>query len=295
MTFLSFLYLCLKDVIRILGIGDGELAAVFYDFRVLHHAALEGHLEVFKYLVEEHGADVDMAGPDEGSCKVTEFLLSKGVPVDIDFNGRGTPLYSATSCDKDNTLKILLDHHANPNTVFIDIAIPLTIALVHRSSKCMKLLIEAGADVNGKGSFTSPLITAIEQGGFTNFVRLLLKAGADPNIRDNLEEKKSMVKSVADKSFRKKDYKFASAMYGTALNCGEDATLYSNRSLCKLKMGDGAGALLDANRCRMMRPNWAKACYRQGAAHMLLKQACDALQDAKKLDPQSEEIEMQLR
>lgn len=66
MTFLSFLYLCLKDVIRILGIGDGELAAVFYDFRVLHHAALEGHLEVFKYLVEEHGADVDMAGPDEG-------------------------------------------------------------------------------------------------------------------------------------------------------------------------------------------------------------------------------------
>ncbi|KAF8783864.1 hypothetical protein HU200_000308 [Digitaria exilis] len=63
-------------------------------------------------------------------------------------------------------------------------------------------------------------------------------------------------------------------------------------------MGDGAGSLLDANRCRMMRPNWAKACYRQAAAHMLLKdykQACDALQDAKKLDPQSEEIEMELR
>lgn len=53
-----------------------------------------------------------------GSCKVTEFLLSKGVPVDIDFNGRGTPLYSATSCDKDNTLKILLDHHANVCILF---------------------------------------------------------------------------------------------------------------------------------------------------------------------------------
>jgi len=36
-------------------------------------------------------------------------------------------------------------------------------------------------------------------------------------------------------------------------------------------MGDGEGALSDAYQCRMMRPDWAKACYRQAAAHMLLK------------------------
>ena len=35
-------------------------------------------------------------------------------------------------------------------------------------------------------------------------------------------------------------------------------------------MGDGEGALSDAYKCRMMRPDWAKGCYRQGAAHMLL-------------------------
>uniref|UniRef100_A0A0A9BM56 Uncharacterized protein n=1 Tax=Arundo donax TaxID=35708 RepID=A0A0A9BM56_ARUDO len=58
--------------------------------------------------------------------------------------------------------------------------------LVYRSLKCMKLLIKAGADVNGKGSYTSPLVIATEQGGYTNFVRLLLKAGADPNIPDDL-------------------------------------------------------------------------------------------------------------
>ncbi|KAK3128977.1 hypothetical protein QOZ80_6BG0469310 [Eleusine coracana subsp. coracana] len=367
-----------KGIIKMLGIGDGELAAAVYDFRVLHWAAYQGHLEVCKYLVEEHGIDVNMAGPDEGvtplmtaamsdhisvvkylldcggdpmqpdengatalhhaagegSSKVTEFLLSKGIPVDIDFNGRGTPLLSSIKCDEDNTLKILLDHHAN-----------------------------AGADVNGKGSVMSPLIIATEHGGFTNFIRFLLKAGADPNIRDNLgrlpievaavndcreevemfpltlpipnvpnwsidgvishaklkyatkpvnegsykqpaalytrlEGKKANVKSEADKAFRMKDYKFASGLYGMALNCGEDAALYSNRSLCKLKMGDGAGALLDANRCRMMRPDWAKAYYRQAAAHMLLKdykQACDALLDAKNLDPGSEEIERELR
>jgi ankyrin repeat protein len=47
-----------------------------------------------------------------GSCKVTEFILSKGVPVDIDC-GRGTPLFFAAANEQDKTLKILLDHHAN--------------------------------------------------------------------------------------------------------------------------------------------------------------------------------------
>ena len=55
-----------------------------------------------------------------------------------------------------------------------------------------------------------------------------------------------------------------------AIDHAPDATLYSNRSLCRLQMGDGEGALSDAYKCRMMRPDWAKGCYRQGAAHMLL-------------------------
>jgi hypothetical protein len=48
-----------------------------------------------------------------GCCKVTEFLLSKGVPVDVDCGGHGTPLYMAAINEQDKTLKILLDHHAN--------------------------------------------------------------------------------------------------------------------------------------------------------------------------------------
>jgi len=47
-----------------------------------------------------------------GSCTVTEFLLSKGVPVDIDC-GRGTPLHQAATNEQDKTVKILLEHHAD--------------------------------------------------------------------------------------------------------------------------------------------------------------------------------------
>jgi hypothetical protein len=45
---------------------------------------------------------------------------------------------------------------------------------------------QAGADVNSKGSVASPLVIATMRGGYTNEIRLLLKAGADPNIPDDV-------------------------------------------------------------------------------------------------------------
>jgi hypothetical protein len=56
--------------------------------------------------------------------------------------------------------------------------------------------------------------------------------------------------------------------------CSPDdyATLLANRSLSMLRMGENKrAALSDATECRMVRPFWPKACYRQGAAYMALK------------------------
>jgi hypothetical protein len=36
-------------------------------------------------------------------------------------------------------------------------------------------------------------------------------------------------------------------------------------------MDEGDKALTDAQLCRMVRPDWSKACFREGAALMLLK------------------------
>lgn len=63
-------------------------------------------------------------------------------------------------------------------------------------------------------------------------------------------------------------------------------------------MGEGDKALEAAELCRMIRPGWPKACYRQGVAQMFLKnyeKACDAFQDGLKLDPTNVEIENALR
>ncbi|KAK1694048.1 hypothetical protein QYE76_010745 [Lolium multiflorum] len=324
-------------------------------------SAQSGDVSMVKYFLD-HGADpmkADVKGRTvlhhavaAGCCKITEFLLSKGVPVDIDC-GCGTPLCDAAINERDKTMKILLDHHANPNIIVNDMGYPLLNALLYRSLKCMKLLIKAGADVNGKGSRITPLSFATGFEGYTNFIQFLLKAGADPNIPDDLgrlpieraavrdckeevemlfpltypipnvrnwsiegvishakiqakkpldqrdiERRKNIVKSQADTTFKQKDYKTALKLYDLAIDHGETAALYANRSICKLAIGDGEGALSDALRCRMLRPKWAKACYRQGAAHMVLKeykQARDALLDAQKLDPENAEVERELR
>ncbi|CAO2210919.1 unnamed protein product [Urochloa humidicola] len=324
-------------------------------------AAQSGDVSTVKYLLDcggdlmkadDKGRTVLHHAACTGSTKVTEYLLSKGIPVDIDY-GNGTALYQAATNEQDKTVKILLDHHANPNITFNGVNTALMGALIYHSLKCMKLLIKAGADVSGKGSVISPLVLATMRGGYTNEVRLLLKAGADPNIPDDLgrlpvelsalndcmEEvemlfpltspipgvpnwsidgvishakldrgkplkehdiarRKAMFKSQASQQFRLKNYNLASKCYDLAIDHAPDATLYSNRSLCRLLMGDGEGALSDAYKCRMMRPDWAKGCYRLAAAHMLLgehKQAHDALLDAQKLDPGNEEIERELR
>ncbi|KAF0909940.1 hypothetical protein E2562_001196 [Oryza meyeriana var. granulata] len=73
----------------------------------------------------------------------------------------------------------------------------------------------------------------------------------------------------------------------------DDAALHSNKSFCYLKSGEARDALLDANNCIELRPDWPKGYYRKGAALMSLKEykeACDAFMDGVKLDPASAEM-----
>uniref|UniRef100_A0A8R7UCL0 Uncharacterized protein n=1 Tax=Triticum urartu TaxID=4572 RepID=A0A8R7UCL0_TRIUA len=288
--------------------------------------------------------------PNSGVCDMIEVLLSKGADINS-LSYCMTPLHAAIMEDQDAAVKTLLDQHADCNKAMSIHCTPLIAALRVRSLKCVRLLIKAGAHVNGVGPLT-PLIVAANE-GLTDFYKCLLEAGADPDLRGDggqlpieiaahhnrrkdveilfpvtsripyvrdwsidgiLAYAKSLpkveddplfkmgpayLKSEGSKAYKRKDYVSAINFYTMATKLDPaDATLHSNTSLCWIKLGEGDEALESAKFCRMMRPDWPKACYRQGAAQMLLKnyeKACDSFSDGLKLDPTNVEIEDALR
>ncbi|KAK3140154.1 hypothetical protein QOZ80_5AG0396810 [Eleusine coracana subsp. coracana] len=252
--------------------GDGETPMLL--------AASQGKLAVLTYLLDRGG---DPAKPDSGGVtplhesaenghtEAVRLLLSKGIDVDP-INYRGTPLHLAASKDREEVVKILLEHGA-----------------------------DGGADVNYKTPHGPTTLMMAVDDGLADIVKFLLEAGADPNIPDvmtySVKEQIAYLKSHAKEAFGKRDYLEAIYFYTQAIEEKRDATLFANRSLCWLQMGEGDRALLDAQQCKKMRPHWSMAWYREGTALRLPKNyrgAADAFVQALKRDPESEMIKKAL-
>ncbi|KAM0857323.1 hypothetical protein ACQ4PT_048518 [Festuca glaucescens] len=238
----------------------------------MSYAAHGGNAQAMRYLLDR-GADPAIADERgstplhnaalQGHYEAVRLLLSKGVPVDP-VDHRGTPLHLAASNDHVEVVKVLLEHSA-----------------------------DAGADVNAPGyPAPTPLMQAVND-GLTDFVKLLLEAGADPNIPSQAavseEERIADFKSRGKEAFAKEDYFTAMYFYDLVTQIDpDDATLFSNKSLCWLRLRNGDQALEEARKCRMIRPNWFKAWYHEGAALSFMKDyegAADAFQEVLQLDP----------
>ncbi|PWZ03925.1 hypothetical protein Zm00014a_028924 [Zea mays] len=243
-----------------------------------------------------------------------KLLLSKGVDVESESDA-GTPLVWAAGHGNQDAVKLLLQHNAKPNTENDDGVTALLSAVAAGSLPCLEVLIEAGANPNVKAGGATPLHIAADSGNI-EVIKCLLKAGADPNTCDDSQlkeatslksgltqtievsseaKKRSLeAKSRGDDAFRRKDYLVAVDAYTQATELDPtDATVLSNRSLCWLRAGQAERALEDAKACRALRPDWAKACYREGAAHRLLQrfeEAANAFYEGVQLEPENTEL-----
>ncbi|KAI3911495.1 hypothetical protein MKW98_010382 [Papaver atlanticum] len=161
----------------------------------LSYGAVKGHLNTVEYLLEK-GANPDGSNdPDSttntplhypvlgGDREIQTMLLSKGICINVATRSGTALSYAALLCQID-AVKVLLDHHADPNVVLFGVVTPLTSTIAINSLPIMDLLLKAGAYPNAKSSGFAPLIYAVIYGA-TEFIVRLLEAGADPNVTNN--------------------------------------------------------------------------------------------------------------
>ncbi|CAM0878279.1 unnamed protein product [Alopecurus aequalis] len=246
----------------------------------LHCAAGNGPLFLNKYLCTLYFGDY----------KIIELLLAKGAYVDPIADNMGTPLVLATRLKKVGVVKILLEHNADPNKPFMtedDVPFPMTPLLqaVNASSvECAKLLVEAGAVVTSDCLTAISLGPTMENDSAIECLDFLMEAYARrdaPNDDKHVNAWKiKQLKSFGSQAVQRKDYFSACLFYTKAIDIDpSDATLFSNRSICSLRQGDGQAASLDALKCRELRPDWAKE----------YESASQAFSDGLELDPESAE------
>ncbi|EES05079.1 hypothetical protein SORBI_3004G148900 [Sorghum bicolor] len=292
----------------------------------LHLAAAGGNCEMLKALLSK-GANVDSLS-DTGTplhvaayCKqdgAMKILLDHGADYNKVFNTLCTPLFVSLTSRSLECVKLLIK--AGADVKGVGTVTPLIVAVNNGLTDFYNCLLEAGADPDVRDDFghlpielaayenrrkdveillpvTSrvPYVRDWSVDGIIDFVRSMPSVEGDPMYKMKPDD----IKFEGNKAYKRKDYLTAVKLYSMAINHRpDDTTLYSNRCLCWIKMGEGVRAFTDAGICRMQCPDSAKACYLQGAANMLLKdykKACDAFLDGLKLDPANVEIEKALR
>ncbi|XP_059440604.1 uncharacterized protein LOC132173055 [Corylus avellana] len=157
----------------------------------LIHAALQRRTDTAKYLLE-CGANPDVRVDSGttllhrcaafGEIELLRILLSKGVDIDPQIDA-GTPLMVAAALGQEESVKVLLEHHASLNFVTDKNVTPMAITVASSSLACLELLIQAGANVNFSFSGATPLHMAAYKGSL-EIINCLLKAGADPNATE---------------------------------------------------------------------------------------------------------------
>ncbi|XP_032521667.2 transient receptor potential channel pyrexia isoform X2 [Danaus plexippus] len=164
----------------------------------LHLSCLVGNGETVKLLLE-HGADPNMwdsvserkatplhCAASAKSLNCVNALLNHGADVNAGLSEH-SPLHYAVMSDAPEVVSALLEAGACPDTPQVFTETPLHVAASLGSASCMKLLLDAGADVRaalGPGRATALHLAAVD--GHAECASLLLEHGARidcPNSR----------------------------------------------------------------------------------------------------------------
>ncbi|KAL0419811.1 UNVERIFIED_CONTAM: hypothetical protein Sradi_1394600 [Sesamum radiatum] len=114
------------------------------------------------------------------------LLIAVGAGIDV-VSDYGTPLQRAIAYRRTDAVKVLLDYEAYPDFAACEFFTPLLCSIFANSFDCLEVLLKAGANPNIRGggmNCMTPLGQAAADGA-TRLVDCLLSFGADPNAVDD--------------------------------------------------------------------------------------------------------------
>ena len=123
--------------------------------------------------------------------ETSKLLKKNGIGEDVNRqNNRGwwSPLMRAVLYEEAELVKILINAGADVNFKAYDENTPLVLASTFGHAKIVKLLIEAGADVNLKDYYENTPLMIASIYCHTDIIRMLLDAGADRTLKNKYEK-----------------------------------------------------------------------------------------------------------
>ncbi|OMP06186.1 hypothetical protein COLO4_08283 [Corchorus olitorius] len=196
-----------------------------------------------------------------GSIDSVNMLLQAGASPNLVSRGE-TPLGVAAAMGDVEIIKCLLNAEADPNVPNRASKMPIEFAALLDRREAVRCLL----------SVTSRISTIVDWSveGILNFIG---SNEAGKKLKETFEKCYLLEKSKGEDAFKKKDYYAAIKWYSEALTHfpPNPTVIYSNRSLCWIRLNKGDYALEDAKCCIRLKPDWPKGYYRVGMAWMLLK------------------------
>nr|XP_010917583.1 uncharacterized protein LOC105042167 isoform X5 [Elaeis guineensis] len=275
-------------------------------------AAGHGQQDAVKVLLGHHAnpnAETDdnitplLSAVAAGSLPCLELLIQAGASPNISAGG-ATPLHVAADNGSREVIDCLLKAGGDPNICDDDGLKPIQVAALRGNRGAVEILFPLTSPVPNISNWSVDGIIEYMQSEAKeeqeNMEEAKLPKDANVQKPETVEvtpeaKKKSLeAKARGEDAFKRKDYQMAVDAYTQAIDLDpNEATLLSNRSLCWIRLGQGECALADAKACRTRRPDWPKACYREGAALRLLQrfdEAANAFYEGVKLDPENKEL-----